>query len=75
MVRIGGAAEPKISGLNEFLLCCVKKESERFLQHRGSAKRRDENGLFRFGGEVEGRLWAMEKGGGRNSHGIGQAKN
>ncbi len=51
--RIGGAAEPKLGGLDEFLLRHVKSESERFLQHRGSAKRRNENGVFRFGGEVE----------------------
>ena len=46
-----------------------KKESERFLQHGGSAERCDENGMFRFGVEVEGKqLWAMEKGGSGNSH-------
>ncbi len=70
------AAKPKVDCHKEVLLRHPKKESERFLQHGGSAERCDENGMFRFGVEVDGeQLWAMEKGGGGNSHCLMNAVN
>ena len=62
-------SKPKLDCCKEVLLRHPKKEFLRFLQHGDSAEGCDDNGVFRFGGEVDGKqLWAMEKGGGGNSH-------